>query len=147
MSQELPYKPFRSEDFTSSVNTVKRARLVRDSSDGTTPVAILADRFALHQGEMYRISYAIGGTAQRRVSRSVAIFGGQSTRRRWGGDMVPCLDFSLPHGRTLSLLADQLVDVRTAELNDRGQWVLTDEEHGGRRRRGGRRTVQYRTGT
>ncbi len=122
----------------------KRARLVRDSGGRSEPAAPEAiQRFALRAGDMYRISYAVGGTQQRRVSRSVAVFGGESERRSWGGAVVSCLDFSLPHGRTLSQLADQLVDARAAELNDRGQWVLA-EENAGHRRRGGRRVVTFR---
>jgi hypothetical protein len=86
---------------------------------------------------MYRISYSVGGPNQRRVTRSVAIYGGQSERRVWSGDLMACLDFVLPQGRTLSLLTNQLVDARPAELNDRGQWVLQQPE--GHRRRAPRR--------
>jgi hypothetical protein len=107
--------------FTSS-DTTPRRRLVRDGfrETETNPV----DHFALRSGEMYRISYSVGGSSQRRVTRSVAIFGGQTERRVWSGDVMPCLDFALPQGRTLSLLTNQLVDARPAELNERGQWVL-----------------------
>jgi hypothetical protein len=45
----------------------------------------------------------------------------------WGGQLVTCLEFSRPHGRPLSILLNQLVDVRPAVLNERGQHVLTDE--------------------
>lgn len=126
---------------TSDPGVAPRARLVRDSGRSAMP-GVTDKHFALQAGEMYRISYAIGGNPQRRVSRSVAVFGGESERRRWGGEMIQCLDFSLPHGRTLSLLAEQLVDVRMAELNERGQWVLTEDMPGGRRHRGGRRAVE-----
>ena len=86
---------------------------------------------------MYRISYSVGGSNQRRVTRSVAIYGGQSERRVWSGEIMPCLDFALPQGRTLSLLTNQLVDARPAELNERGQWVLQQPE--GHHRRAPRR--------
>jgi hypothetical protein len=113
----------------------RRPRLVRDSQRVGEPSPV--DQFGLHPGDMYRISYSVGGNQQRRVTRSVVIFGGQSERRLWGGDTQVCLDFALPQGRTLSLLASQLVDARPAELNDRGQWVLQQPE--GRRRRAARR--------
>jgi hypothetical protein len=51
---------------------------------------------------------------------------------------VPCLDFSRPQGRPLSLVAAQLVDARPASLNERGQLILTGE-FGQRRRRVSRR--------
>jgi len=86
---------------------------------------------------MYRISYAVGGPNQRRVTRSVAVFGGHAERRVWGGTLAPCLDFALPQGRTLSLLVSQLVDARPAEMNEHGQWVLQQTQ--GRRRRAARR--------
>jgi hypothetical protein len=86
---------------------------------------------------MYRISYAVGGLNQRRVTRSVAVYGGQAERRVWGGALAPCLDFALPQGRTLSLLTSQLVDARPAEKNENGQWVL--QQTHGRRRRAARR--------
>ena len=106
----------------SSSDTTPRRRLVRDGfrENETNPV----DHFALRSGEMYRISYSVGGSSQRRVTRSVAIYGGQTERRVWSGDVMSCLDFALPQGRTLSLLTSQLVDARPAELNERGQWVL-----------------------
>lgn len=100
-----------------------------------------AEQFALRAGEMYRIAYAIGGTAQRRVTRSIVVYEGQSERRLWDGDTVPCLDFALPQGRMLSLLANQLVDARPAAMNERGQWVL--QQPAGRRRRAPRRQVRY----
>ena len=90
--------------------------------------------FGLRPGEMYRISYAVGSPHQRRVTRSLVVFGGQSHRRQWDGEVVICLDFSRPRGRPLSLLAAQLVDARPATLNERGQLILTDEP-GQRRRR------------
>jgi len=112
-----------------------RRRLVRDAVRDSEPNPV--DHFALRAGEMYRISYAVGGPHQRRVTRSVAIYGGQTERRVWSGDVVPCLDFALPQGRTLSLLTSQLVDARPAELNDRGQWVLQQPD--GHHRRAPRR--------
>ena len=112
-----------------------RRRLVRDGPRDSEPNPV--DHFALRSGEMYRISYSVGGSSQRRVTRSVAIYGGQTERRVWSGDVMPCLDFALPQGRTLSLLANQLVDARLAELNERGQWVLQQPE--GHRRRAPRR--------
>jgi len=108
-----------------------RRRLVRDVVRDSAPNPV--DHFALRTGEMYRISYSVGGPSQRRVTRSVAIYSGQTERRVWSGDVLPCLDFALPQGRTLSLLTNQLVDARLAELNQRGQWVLQQPE--GRRRR------------
>ena len=97
-------------------------------------MAVDGGGFGLRPGEMYRISYAVGSPHQRRVTRSLVVFGGQSHRRQWDGDVVMCLDFSRPHGRPLSLLAEQLVDARPATLNERGQLILTDEP-GQRRRR------------
>jgi hypothetical protein len=94
--------------------------------------------FALRPGEMYRISYAVGGQHERRVSRSLVVFGGRTERRQWNGELVPCLDFSRPQGRPLSLVAAQLVDARPASLNERGQLILTGE-FGQRRRRVSRR--------
>jgi hypothetical protein len=67
----------------------------------------------------------------------VAIYGGQTERRVWSGDVMSCLDFALPQGRTLSLLTSQLVDARPAELNERGQWVLQQPD--GHHRRAPRR--------
>jgi hypothetical protein len=111
----------------------RRARLVRDRS--------LLDRFGLHVGEMYRVAYVAGGAEARRVSRSLVVFDGVSQRRRWDGEVATCLDFVLPQGRALSLLGSQLVDVRPAELNERGQWVLLAQAAGERRRRASRRNV------
>lgn len=106
---------------------VARTRLVRDRS--------AVERFGLHSGEMYRVAYTMGGQQARRVSRSLVLFEGVSERRRWDGESASCLDFALPQGRALSLLANQLVDVRPAELNDRGQWVLLAAPPRRRRRR------------
>lgn len=111
----------------------KRTRLVRDRS--------LLDRFGLVAGEMYRVAYVAGGAEARRVSRSLAVFDAVSQRRRWDGEVATCLDFVLPQGRALSLLGNQLVDVRPAGLNERGQWVLLEQAAGGRRRRASRRNV------
>jgi hypothetical protein len=85
-------------------------------------------------GELYRISYAVGSPSQRRVTRSIVIYEGASQRRLWNGEQVPCLEFSRPHGRRLSLLLSQLVDARPASVNERGQLVLTDEPTPKRRR-------------
>ena len=118
-----------------SSDPAPRRRLIRDGIRDAEPDPV--DHFALRSGEMYRISYSVGGPSQRRVTRSVAIYGGRTERRVWSGDVMPCLDFALPQGRTLSLLTNQLVDARPAELNERGQWVLQQTE--GRRRRAPRR--------
>ena len=75
------------------------------------------------------------------MSRSLAVFDAVSQRRRWDGEVATCLDFVLPQGRALSLLGNQLVDVRPAGLNERGQWVLLEQAAGGRRRRASRRNV------
>ena len=104
-----------------------RARLVRDRS--------AVERFGLHSGEMYRVAYTMGGLQARRVSRSLVLFEGVSERRRWDGESASCLDFALPQGRGLSLLATQLIDVRPAGLNERGQWVLLAAPPRRRRRR------------
>ncbi len=88
---------------------------------------------------MYRVAYVAGGSQVRRVSRSLVVFEGVSERRRWDGEATSCLDFVLPRGRPLSLLASQIVDVRPAGLNERGQWVLLAEDRPRRRRRHGRR--------
>ena len=117
----------------------RRPRLVRDPSPTIDIPA--AEQFALQPGEMYRIAYAIGGSQQRRVTRSVVVYGGRSERRLWDGETVPCLDFTLPQGRSLSLLSTQLVDARPAAMNERGQWVLQQPE--GRRRRAARRQSRY----
>lgn len=119
----------------------RRPRLVRDGHRELENNS--ADHFALQAGEMYRISYSIGGAQQRRVTRSVVIYGGQSERRLWGGETMACLDFALPHGRSVSLLSSQLVDARPAEMNERGQWVLQQPE--GRRRRAARRQYGERS--
>lgn len=108
----------------------RRGRLVRDRS--------AVERFGLRTGEMYRVAYTAGGAPVRRVSRTLVVFAGVSSRRRWDGEEASCLDFALPQGRGLSLLASQLVDVRPAELNERGQWVLLAQVDG-RRSRAGRR--------
>ena len=88
----------------------------------------------LTAGEMYRISYAVGTMAQRRVTRSLVVFAGSSERRLWNGDVVTCLNFNRPHGRPLSLLSTQVVDARPASLNERGQLVLVDRQRTRRRR-------------
>jgi hypothetical protein len=108
----------------------QRSRLVRDRN--------AAERFSLHPGAMYRVAYLAGGGESRRVSRSLAVFERVSDRRRWDGEVASCLDFVLPQGRALSLLASQLVDVRPTGLNDRGQWVLASRERAPHRRRGAR---------
>ncbi|HEY7928182.1 MAG: hypothetical protein ACHQ06_05535 [Candidatus Dormibacteria bacterium] len=110
-----------------------RTRLVRDRS--------LLERFGLRAGEMYRVAYVAGGAEARRVSRSLVVFDGVCQRRRWDGEVASCLDFVLPQGRALSLLGSQLIDVRPAGLNERGQWVLLAQAAGGRRRRASRRNV------
>ncbi|MGH7722962.1 MAG: hypothetical protein ACRENL_09075 [Candidatus Dormibacteria bacterium] len=97
------------------------------------------ERFGLRPAEMYRVAYVVGGAQSRRVSRSLAVFTGISERRRWDGDATSCLDFVLPQGRSLSLLATQLVDVRAAGLNERGQWVLLAQDGARRPHRAGRR--------
>lgn len=89
---------------------------------------------------MYRISYALGSTRERRVTRSVVVFDGATERRQWNGQVVMCLDFSRPHGRPLSILSAQLVDARPAVRNERGQVVLVDGP-GPRRRRLSRRRM------
>ena len=107
-----------------------RVRLVRDqSAPATTP------RFSLQAGEMYRIAYSIHGSEER-VSRSVALFEGETERRSWKGDVITCLDFMLPQGRKMSLIADQVIDARAAQLGEHGKWVLVDDG----RARGRRRT-------
>ena len=74
-----------------------RGRLVRDRS--------VVERFGLRPAEMYRVAYTAGGGDARRVSRSLAVFSGESERRRWDGQAATCLDFVLPQGRPLSLTA------------------------------------------
>ena len=106
---------------------MRRGRLVRDRS--------VLDRFGLRPTEMYRVAYVVGGVQSRRVSRSLVVFEGVSERRRWDGEATSCLDFVLPQGRPLSLVASQIVDVRPAGLNERGQWVLLAQDRPRRRRR------------
>ena len=91
-------------------------------------------QFGLRPGELYRISYALGSPEVRRVTRSLAVFGGASARRQWDGTTVWCLDFTRPQGRPLSLVGDQLVDARLATLNEHGQVVLVDDPGRARRR-------------
>lgn len=98
------------------------------------------ERFDLRDGEMYRVAYVAGGAQSPRVSRSLVIFEGLHERRRWDGEPTACLDFALPQGRTLSLLSSQLVDVRAAEINQRGQWVPLAKDPGERRGQTIRRT-------
>jgi hypothetical protein len=86
------------------------------------------------------VAYVIGGVESRRVSRTLAVFEGISERRRWDGESALCLDFVLPHGRPLSLLPTQVVDVRPTSLNERGQWVLLAQDREPRARRPGRRS-------
>jgi hypothetical protein len=112
-------------------------RLVRDSVD-TAPATLKASRISLHEGEMYRIAYSNHASGER-VSRSVALYEGESKRRSWKGDVVSCLDFALPQGRKISLLAEQLVDARAAVLGDRGKWVLVNDGRARGRRRASRR--------
>jgi len=117
-----------------SAGPVRRGRLVRDPS--------VVERFGLRPTEMYRVAYVAGGMQSRRVSRSLAVFEGMSERRRWDGESASCLDFVLPQGRSLSLLPTQLVYVCPAGRNERGQWVLLDEDQARRRRRPGSRSAQ-----
>ncbi len=112
---------------------VRRGRLVRERS--------VLDRFGLKTGDMYRVAYVAGGVQSRRVSRSLVVFDGITERRRWDGNAASRLDFVLPQGRPLSLLASQIVDVRPAGLNERGQWVLLAEGRLRRRRRTPRRSL------
>jgi hypothetical protein len=119
----------------SSSEMPRRPRLVRDGARESQPNPV--EQFGLSPGSMYRISYSVGGPHQRRVTRSVAVYSGQADRRLWDGEQMLCLEFALPQGRTLSLLASQLVDARPAELNERGQWVL--QQSAGHRRRAARR--------
>ena len=110
--------------------TARRVRVVRDRG--------ISERFGLQPGGMYRVAYMAGGSQARRVCRSLVVFEGVSQRRRWDGEVASCLDFVLPHGRALSLLSSQVVDVRAAGVNERGQWVLLAQGQPARRRRGGR---------
>ena len=89
-------------------------------------------------GELYRISYTLGTPQVRRVTRSLAVFGGSSLRRQWDGTRVACLDFTRPQGRPLALLESQLVDARLAALDEQGHVTLA-EQRLRPRRRGARR--------
>jgi hypothetical protein len=113
-----------------------RMKLVRDPVSKAS-AQLKASRINLHEGEMYRIAYSSHGSGER-VARSVALFEGESRRRSWKGDVVSCLDFALPQGRKISLLADQLVDARAAVLGDRGKWVLVNDGRARGRRRSAR---------
>jgi hypothetical protein len=117
-----------------AVPQARRGRLVRDRS--------VLERFGLKAGEMYRVAYVAGGVESRRVSRSLVLFEGVTERRRWDGEAASCLDFVLPQGRPLSLLASQVIDVRPAALNECGQWVLLAQDRPRRRRRSPRRPQQ-----
>jgi hypothetical protein len=117
-----------------TVPQLRRGRLVRDRS--------VVERFGLKAGEMYRVAYVAGGVQSRRVSRSLVLFEGVTERRRWDGEAASCLDFVLPQGRPLSLIASQLVDVRPAALNECGQWVLVAQDRTRRRRRSQQRPRQ-----
>ncbi|MGA7989053.1 MAG: hypothetical protein WCB51_11720 [Candidatus Dormiibacterota bacterium] len=81
----------------------------------------------LRRGEMYRISYSLRTPQQRRVTRSLAVFTGSSTRRLWDGHEAVCFEFQRPQGRPLSLLRGQIVEARPATLNERGQLVLVED--------------------
>lgn len=94
---------------------------------------MICSRFSLAKGECYRVAYAVGSNRSRRLSRSISVFSGVSRKRAWSGALVDCLDFTLPHGREVSLLPSQVIDVRPSTQNERGQWVL--QENGGRARR------------
>jgi len=96
--------------------------------------------FGMELGALYRISYALGSPHLRRVTRSLAVFGGASMRRQWDGTTVACLEFTRPQGRPLSLLDSQLVDARLATVNDRGQVILAEQRSRPRRRGMRRRT-------
>ena len=115
-----------------AAGSASRGRLVRDRS--------VVERLGLRAAEPYRVAYVIGGVESRRVSRSLAVFEGISERRRWDGRSALCLDFVLPHGRPLSLLPSQVVDVRPTGLNERGQWVLLAQDREPRSHRPGRRS-------
>ena len=117
-----------------AVPQARRGRLVRGRS--------VLERFGLKAGEMYRVAYVAGGVESRRVSRSLVLFEGVTERRRWDGEAASCLDFVLPQGRPLSLLASQVIDVRPAALNECGQWVLLAQDRPRRRRRSPRRPQQ-----
>lgn len=120
-------------EFSPPGATPQRNRLVRDQGP--------RERFGLQEGEAYRIAYIAGGAQVRRVGRSVALYLGMTERRRWDGESAVCLDFVLPQGRPLSMLSSQIVDVRSAALNERGQWVLQAQDALWRRRRAPRRMV------
>jgi hypothetical protein len=75
------------------------------------------------------------------VSRSLVLFEGVGERRRWDGGTVSCLEFVLPQGRGLCLLASQLIDARAAGLNERGQWILIAQDQARRRQRVPRRSA------
>jgi hypothetical protein len=115
-----------------------RMKLVRDPVSSASTY-LKTSRIDLHEGEMYRIAYSSQGSGER-VSRSVALYEGESKRRSWKGEVVACLDFALPQGRKISLLADQLVDARAAVLGDRGKWILVNDG----RARGRRRSTSRR---
>jgi hypothetical protein len=114
-------------------SALPRVRLVRDSLRNRKLPSL-----ALNEGEMYRIAYSIKGSGDR-VSRSVALYLGSSEKRSWGGEVLPCLDFELPQGRKMSLLAEQVIDARAATLGEHGKWVLVDDGRGRGRRRVGSR--------
>jgi hypothetical protein len=104
------------------------------------------DAFQLEPGGMYRISYAVGSHQHRRLTRSLVVFEGRSQRRMWGGQAVSCLDFLRPQGRALSLLSTQLVDVRPASLNERGQLILNDDPAQPKRRLSRRQSLVEQPG-
>ena len=98
--------------------------------------------WALTPGTLYRIAYGVGGTTDRRITRSVVVFTGEGERKRWDGKTVRCLEFALPRGRTLSLLEEQLVDARPAHIDDRGHLVLIEGGVSSRRRAYRRRVAR-----
>lgn len=91
--------------------------------------------FHLTHGQTYRVAYTLGNDDQRRMTRSIATFRGLSERRMWDGKPVSCLEFLLPHGRAVSILAHQLIEARPATLNDKGQFTLVEDDHPTVRRR------------
>ncbi len=96
------------------------------------PLAVQTARPDLEEGRAYRIAYRVGDSIRSHVIRSVAIFDGIHEERLWDGSQAACMFFRLPQGRALTLLSDQIIEVRLIEQNAQGQWILHDTR---RRRR------------
>ncbi|MGC8460496.1 MAG: hypothetical protein ACP5OR_01440 [Candidatus Dormibacteria bacterium] len=94
--------------------------------DNMGPFAVETVRSDLAEGRAYRIAYRVGDSIRSHVIRSVAIFDGIHDERLWDGTQAACFFFRLPQGRALTLVEEQIIEVRLIEQNAQGQWILHD---------------------